>query len=108
MSDAQRQRNLVQRAMAPMSSTMSDSKEDAVKERNRATFCSENLCEYMHGGKEILEKRKELIQMMTREAWGEKTGRYYLNREEEYVAGLRGGVGMWCVCFACYRLCLVE
>jgi hypothetical protein len=35
------------------------------------------------------------VQLLQSQPWGDKTHRYFLTREQEYVAGLKAMVGMW-------------
>ena len=41
--------------------------------------------------------RAELIELLKRQPWGDKTRRYFYSREEEHVEGLRGALGLWCI-----------
>ena len=95
--DSSRLRHLVAEATKPIVAVTSDPKIDAARERQRASFSSDNLCEYMQGGKDVITRRKELIDLLTTEPWGDKSRRNFLDRREEYVAGLRGAVGIWYV-----------
>lgn len=91
----ERIKDLVTQAVRTIVQSTSDPRKDAMTEREKATFSSDNLSEYMNGGKEVIEKRRELIEMMKTKPWGDKSGRYSMTREEEHVAGLRGAVGIW-------------
>lgn len=93
--DNVRARRLVEDAVTRIVQSTSDPVKDAAMERKKATFSSDNLSEYMNGGKDVLQKRKKLIEIMSRKPWGDKSGRYSMTREEEYVAGLRGAIGIW-------------
>ena len=93
--DDGRIKELVGRAVETIVQSTSDPRKDAETERQKATFSSDNLSEYMNGGKDIILKRKKLIETMSREPWGNKSGRYSMTREEEHVAGLEGAVGIW-------------
>lgn len=35
--------------------------------------------------------------MLSKTSWGDKSRRYFLNREEEYVGALKAALGIWCV-----------
>ena len=39
--------------------------------------------------------RNELVKLLAEQPWGDKSQRYFLNREEEYVGGLRAAIGIW-------------
>ena len=39
--------------------------------------------------------REELVKLLSSQPWADKTHRYFLNREEEYVGGLKTAVGIW-------------
>ena len=94
-------------------------------ERARASFASENLAEYLNGGKAILERRhglaskvlwldfgkggghcslhrqrryfcrSRLVAQLEKTTWGDKSQRYFLTREQEYVEGLKAAMGIW-------------
>ena len=38
---------------------------------------------------------EELVQLLSSQPWGDKTHRYFLTREQEYVGGLEAAVGIW-------------
>lgn len=94
-TDRERQRQLVEEATRPIVQVTSHPVQDAAMERAKATFCSDNLSVYLNGGVECLERRKQLIDILSKQPWGDKKNRYFLSREEEHVAGLRGAVGIW-------------
>ena len=68
-------------------------KNDLLRERERGSFSSEQLSILMNGGVENLKKKIRLATELEETAWGNKARRHFLSREEEYVAGLRGGIG---------------
>lgn len=37
----------------------------------------------------------ELADLLNQQAWGNKSSRYYLNREETYQSALRAALGIW-------------
>ncbi|KAL4854889.1 Peroxisomal acyl-coenzyme A oxidase 1 [Chlorella vulgaris] len=69
--------------------------EDAAAERRKATFDSEELAAFLAEGKDNLLRREELVKLLSSQPWGDKTHRYFLTREQEYVCGLEAMVGMW-------------
>ncbi len=95
MMDDERVKRLVGQAVTSVIQSTSDPRKDAAMERDKATFSSDNLSEYMNGGKDNIVKRRKLIEIMKTKPWGDKRGRYNMTREEEHVAGLRGAVGIW-------------
>lgn len=38
---------------------------------------------------------EELVQLLSSQPWSDKTHRYFLTREQEYVGGLQAAVGIW-------------
>jgi hypothetical protein len=44
-----------------------------------------------------LERRAELVKLLEAQPWGDKSHRYFLTREQEYVGGLEAAVGIWYV-----------
>lgn len=38
---------------------------------------------------------EELLELLGSQPWGDKTHRYFLTREQEYVGGLQSAVGIW-------------
>lgn len=47
------------------------------------------------GGADVLRRRAELVELLASQPWGDKSQRYFLNRDGEYVGGLQGAVGIW-------------
>lgn len=69
--------------------------EDIKAERQRATLNSLELAAFLHGGREKLERRQLFAEAMSKTSWGDKSRRNFLTREEEYVGGLKGALGIW-------------
>lgn len=69
--------------------------EDAAAERRKASFNPDELAAFLHGGEDKLARRDELIKLLSSQPWGDKTHRYFLTREQEYVGGLKSAVGIW-------------
>lgn len=69
--------------------------EDAAAERRKATFSSDELAAFLHDGADKLQRREELVQLLASQPWSDKTHRYFLTREQEYVGGLQAAVGIW-------------
>ena len=90
-----RTKELVAQASQLILQVASDPKEDARLERAKASFNVDELAAYMAGGKDALERRARLTQLLESQPWGDKSQRYFLNREQEYVGGLQAGVGIW-------------
>ena len=42
-------------------------------------------------------RSEELVKLLQSQPWSDKTHRYFLTREQEYVGGLEAAVGIWCV-----------
>lgn len=40
-------------------------------------------------------RRAELVKLLAAQPWGDKSGRYFMSREQEYTDGLRAAVGIW-------------
>ena len=92
---ADRSRELVAQASKFVLAAASDPKEDASLERARATFNSDELAAFMNDGIEKLQQRTQLTQLLASQPWGDKSQRYFLSREQEYVQGLQTAVGIW-------------
>ncbi|GLC45233.1 hypothetical protein PLESTB_000722200 [Pleodorina starrii] len=75
--------------------THTEPTEDLKQERRRATFNFEELAYVLNGGKELLEKKQRFAEILAKTSWGDKSRRYFLGREEEYVGGLRAALGIW-------------
>ena len=41
--------------------------------------------------------RAELARALAETEWGDKTRRYFLNRDEEHIGGLKAATAIWCV-----------
>ena len=68
---------------------------DITIERQRASFSPDELSCLLHGGIEKLRKKMRLADEISKTDWGNKSRRHFLSREEEYIAGLKGAVGIW-------------
>lgn len=90
-----RTRTLVQQSSSIIQSTATDPREDARAERQRSSFNVDELTAFMAGGIHKLKRRSELLTLLTSQAWADKTCRYFLTRNEEYVGGLQASVGLW-------------
>eukprot|EP00887_Chlorella_sp_A99_P006224 scaffold3.g6224.t1 len=88
-------RELADNAAAPIVAANVPPTEDAKMERAKASFPSQELAEYLAGGADKLKRRTELEQLLASQPWGDKSQRYFLTREQEYVGGLQGAVGIW-------------
>ncbi|GLI67460.1 hypothetical protein VaNZ11_011657 [Volvox africanus] len=75
--------------------THTEPSQDLDEERRRATFNVSELAYVLNGGKELLEKKQRFAEILAKTAWGDKSKRYFLSREEEYVGGLRAALGIW-------------
>ncbi|KAK9847424.1 hypothetical protein WJX84_002360 [Apatococcus fuscideae] len=91
----ERTRNLVKASSRLVLAEHVDPQDDMRAERARASFASENLAEYLNGGKAILERRSRLVAQLEKTTWGDKSQRYFLTREQEYVEGLKAAMGIW-------------
>lgn len=38
---------------------------------------------------------RKFADILAKTTWGDKTKRYFLSREEEYVGGLKAALGIW-------------
>jgi acyl-CoA oxidase len=72
-----------------------DPRADLAAERARASFSSSELAAHLAGGPAKLARRRELADQLSRLPWADKSRRYFLTREEEYVGGLRAALGVW-------------
>ena len=90
-----RQRELVAQASNIILRTHTDPQEDARNERAKATFDSDELAAFMNDGADKLLQRAQLAKLLASKPWGDKTSRYFLTREQEYVQGLQAAVGIW-------------
>ena len=90
-----RTRDLVAQASKLILDVASDPKEDARLERSKATFDVNELAAFLAGGQEVLDRRARLVKLLEAQPWGDKSQRYFLTREQEYVGGLQAGVGIW-------------
>ncbi|KAK9824680.1 hypothetical protein WJX72_012328 [[Myrmecia] bisecta] len=68
---------------------------DMRAERARASFDSEELAAYLNGGRHKLQRKAELVKMLSDSEWGNKSRRYFLTRQEEYTGALQGILGIW-------------
>ncbi|KXZ49049.1 hypothetical protein GPECTOR_23g135 [Gonium pectorale] len=75
--------------------THTEPSEDLAQERKRATFDVQELSYALNGGKEMLDKKHRFAEILAKTTWGDKSRRYFLTREEEYVGGLRAALGIW-------------
>jgi acyl-CoA oxidase len=90
-----RARELVAQASKMVLAVASDPKEDARLERAKASFDADELAAFMAGGQDKLDRRAQLAKLLAAQPWGDKSQRYFLNREQEYVGGLEAAVGIW-------------
>lgn len=90
-----RQRNLVVQASKLILEGYTDPKDDARYERSKATFNSDELAAFMNGGVDRLEQKERLTKLLLSQTWGDKSNRYFLTRDQEYVQGLEAAVGIW-------------
>ncbi|MEW5313953.1 MAG: hypothetical protein WDW38_005483 [Sanguina aurantia] len=86
---------LIGPAVAKIQSTHVEPKDDMLAERARSNLAVEQLSYLLNGGKESLEKRRKFAEALSQTSWGDKTHRYSLSREEEYVGALKGALGIW-------------
>ncbi|EIE26831.1 acyl-CoA oxidase [Coccomyxa subellipsoidea C-169] len=66
-----------------------------ITERNRASFDTKGLAEYLNGGKEKLQRLGELADLLHQQDWGNKSQRYYQNRQDTYESALKAALGIW-------------
>jgi acyl-CoA oxidase len=90
-----RQRSLVANASEIILQSYTDPKDDARDERAKATFNSDELAAFMNGGADRLEQKERLTKLLLSQPWGDKSSRYFLTRDQEYVQGLQAAVGIW-------------
>ncbi|BDA40509.1 Peroxisomal acyl-coenzyme A oxidase 1 [Coccomyxa sp. Obi] len=64
-------------------------------ERKRCSFDTKQLAEYFNGGKEKFQRIGELADLLHQQEWGNKSRRYYLNRQELYEDALKAALGIW-------------
>ena len=88
-------RDLVARASRLILANQSDPVQDARTERSKASFNSEELAAFTNDGAERLQKRAELTKLLASQPWGDKSDRFFLTRDQEYVKGLQNAVGIW-------------
>eukprot|EP00878_Enallax_costatus_P005125 GHUV01005387.1.p1 GENE.GHUV01005387.1~~GHUV01005387.1.p1 ORF type:complete len:651 (+),score=176.60 GHUV01005387.1:188-2140(+) len=91
----ERTRQLQAASTALVTKHAEDPKQDIIEERRRATFDSKELCYYLNGGKDKVERRAQFAAVLAKTPWGNKTNQYFYTREEEYVHGLRCALGIW-------------
>eukprot|EP00882_Tetradesmus_deserticola_P031222 GHRQ01035300.1.p1 GENE.GHRQ01035300.1~~GHRQ01035300.1.p1 ORF type:complete len:287 (+),score=92.20 GHRQ01035300.1:159-1019(+) len=72
-----------------------DPKQDIANERKRASFSSQELCYFLNGGKEKVERRAQFAEVLSKTSWASKEQQYFHTREEEYVHNLRCSLGIW-------------
>lgn len=90
-----RTRQLQLRASELVRSNGCDPRNDLAAERARASFSSAELAAHLAGGSAKLARRRELADQLARLPWADKSRRYFLSREEEYVGGLKAALGVW-------------
>lgn len=90
-----RTRDLQRRASQLVRANGCDPRADIAAERARASFCSAELAAHLAGGAAKLARRRELADQLSALPWADKSRRYFLGREEEYVGGLRAALGVW-------------
>ncbi len=72
-----------------------DPTKDLAAERSRASFNVNELCYWLNGGKERVERRAHFAEVLARTPWASKERQYFHTREEEYVHGLRCARVIW-------------
>jgi acyl-CoA oxidase len=90
-----RTRELQQRSSALVRANGCDPRADIAAERARASFSSSELAAHLAGGPAKLARRHELAEQLSKLPWADKSRRYFLGREEEYVGGLKAALGVW-------------
>lgn len=70
-------------------------KDDLAKERSKARIDPTALSEVLAGGKDELERRRKILELIQQMPWGQKRDRYALSREEVYVRALEAGLSIW-------------
>lgn len=95
MSAEGRARALAEASSRVVLQASADPREDIAAERKRARFDSEEVAEYLNGGKERLQRTRYLSEKISKTDWGDKSRRYHLTREQEYVGGLKAATGIW-------------
>lgn len=88
-------RELIQRSSKVILEAATDPRDDAMAERARASFNPDEIAAFLAGGIDKIHRRQELLELLKSQAWADKTRRYFLTREEEYVGGLEAAVGLW-------------
>ncbi|GFR44234.1 hypothetical protein Agub_g5369 [Astrephomene gubernaculifera] len=91
----ERTRNLQRPATEIIMSTHTEPSEDLAQERRKATFDVQELSYVLNEGKDLLEKKQLFAELLASTPWGDKSRRYFLDREEEYVGALRAAFGIW-------------
>lgn len=43
----------------------------------------------------LIHCSRKFAEVLAQTSWGDKTRRYFLSREEEYVGALRAALGIW-------------
>lgn len=86
---------LVEASSRVVLSASADPREDIAAERRRARFDSQEVAEHLNGGKDNLQRTHALIEKISKTDWGDKTKRYFLTRDQEYVGGLKAAFGIW-------------
>ncbi|CAD7696654.1 unnamed protein product [Ostreobium quekettii] len=72
----------------------SDPVADLAAERRRAGFDVAELMRFLHGGQERIDRKARLAEMLQKTDWGNKSRRYFMTTEEQYVAGLQVAFGI--------------
>lgn len=70
-------------------------KDDLERERMNASFDPRMLASVLAGGEDALSRRQAFVDLLQQAPWGQKNDRYSLSREEIYVRGLEGALGIW-------------
>jgi len=78
-----------------IASIVMDPREDLAAERRRCEFDVPKLQDLLCGGRDKLERRAQLVDLLQKSGWGDKSKRHSLSREEEYVGALKGAFGIW-------------
>uniref|UniRef100_A0A383WBN6 Acyl-coenzyme A oxidase n=2 Tax=Tetradesmus obliquus TaxID=3088 RepID=A0A383WBN6_TETOB len=91
----ERTRQLQAPSTALVTKHAEDPVQDLANERKRASFSSQELCYFLNGGKEKVERRAQFAEVLSKTSWASKEQQYFHTREEEYVHNLRCSLGIW-------------
>jgi len=68
---------------------------DIATERRSATFDVDELKYYLSGGRQNYDKKVRFCELVAKTDWGDKSQRYFISREQEYIDGLKAAFGIW-------------